>query len=445
MTELEYQRRPSYGPSSPAVGERGARTRMQISQAALQCFTSKGYYATSIDDIAKLASTSRATLYQYFASKDAVFIDLMIESGTALGLELRQIERLGPDAAGYAQLRGWLTNCTAIYDTYAPMFIEWANVNTTTGTLREEVARYVDFHVEHFSALLRDAGVSESEADVASVVVLGIFTRFNYIRHVYRPGPADQAHLESLASALQLYLFPATPIRVLSDAQADEGDTADERPPVTSIGPLASLSDTTTIEQLDPFEGISQQSAGTVRQLLDAAGRVFATHGYHATNIDHIVNEAGLARGTFYQYFSDKVQLINVLSQEAATTMRPLFEEFERFGSERDPAALRDWLRRFLAAQRTYAGVMRSWTEGLPIDPTLMVGAAGIVDAMSGAIAATFGPVRPYPLDRRAAGMLLSSLLQHVPNEAVGASHQPADDALIEAQATFIERVVFPD
>lgn len=444
MTQLEFQRRPSYGPSSPTVGERGARTRMQISQAALECFTTKGYHGTSVDDIAKVAGISRATLYQYFESKDAVFIDLMIDSGTALANELRRIERLGPDAAGYHELHRWLTACIDIYDTYAPMFIEWANVNTTTTPLGDEVAGYVDFHVDHFSALLRDAGVSPAEADVASVVVLGIYTRFNYIRHVYRPGPSDRAHLDSLANALQLFLFPSTPIEVLSGTDAAP-EPEDARPPVTRMGPLASLSDTAAVEPFDPFEGVSDQSAGTVRQLLDAAGRVFAAHGYHAANIDHIVTEAGLARGTFYRYFTEKVELINVLSQEAVATMRPLFEEFERFGKERDPAALRDWLRRFLAAQRTYAGVMRSWTEGLPVDPTLMVGAVDIVAAMSGAVAATFGPERPYPLDRRAAGMLLSSLLEHVPNEGAGARHEPSDDALIEAQATFIERVIFPD
>ena len=39
VSEVEYQRRPSCGPSSPSIGSRGARTRMHIAEAALHCFT----------------------------------------------------------------------------------------------------------------------------------------------------------------------------------------------------------------------------------------------------------------------------------------------------------------------------------------------------------------------------------------------------------------------
>ncbi len=444
MSELEYQRRPSYGPSSPSIGSRGARTRMQIVEAALRCFTTQGYYSTSVDDIATLASTSRATLYQYFDGKDAIFIELMVESGTALGREIRNIGPLGPHADGYASLRRWLGESCRIYDTYAPMFIEWANVSSARGSLRGEVAAYVDFHTDHFSAALCAVDFEAADADVAAIVVLGMYTRFNYIRHVYRPGVSDAQLFESLACALQRYLFPTTPERVLVGGPR-VGDADDDRPAVTRMGPLSQLPTADAIDRPDPFVGTSEQSAGTVRQLLDAAGRVFAANGYQATNIDHIVSEAGLARGTFYRYFNDKVQLITALSQEASTAMCPMFTEFAEIGADRDPTALREWLGRFLAVQRTYAGVMRSWTEGHPIDPALLVGAAEVVGAISHAIEATFGPARAYPLDRRAGGMLLSSLLEHVPNEGAGAEHEPSDEALIEAQAVFIERVIWPD
>lgn len=40
--------------------------------------------------------------------------------------------------------------------------------------------------------------------------------------------------------------------------------------------------------------------------ILDAALRVFAAKGYHAASISDIVDEAGVARGTFYLYFESK-------------------------------------------------------------------------------------------------------------------------------------------
>jgi AcrR family transcriptional regulator len=414
---------------------------MQIAEAALECFTTKGYYSTSVDDIASLANTSRATLYQYFESKDSVFIELMVESGIELASQLRSLGPLGPNAEGYANLRRWLDACCHIYDTYAPMFIEWANVNTARGSLLGEVASYVDFHVEKFSIALRSAGLNDGTEDVTSMVVLGLFTRFNYIRHVHQPEPDDAKLIESLACAVQLYLFPATNHRDLCE---DRGGTApaDNRPTASQIGPLGKLPAAGSIERSDPFEGISEQSVSTVRQLLDAAGRVFAAVGYHEANVDMIVNEAGLARGTFYRYFSDKLQLMSALSHEASIAMCPLLIELETLGTNIDPDGLRGWLGRFLEVQRTYTGVTRSWTEGLPIDPALLVGAAEVVEAIGAAIRAIFGPERDYPLDRRAGGMLLSSLLEHVPNEGKGAKRQPTEMQIIEAQAVFIERVL---
>lgn len=417
---------------------------MQIVDAALRCFTTKGYYSTSVDDIASLASTSRATLYQYFESKDSIFIELMVESGTALGREVRHIQPLGPDSDGYASLCRWLGESCRIYDTYAPMFIEWANVTKSRGSLRQEVAAYADFHIENFANALPRAVYDQAEGRVAALVVLGVFSRYNYLRHVDRPGLTDARLLENLACGLQRYLFPATPDRVLAGGPRTRDAHGLDQASSRGLGPLSTVPSPATIDREDPFDGISDQSATTVRQLLDAAGRVFAANGYHASNIDQIVSEAGLARGTFYRYFSHKKQLITQLSFEASATTCPLFGEFEHFATDKDPARLRDWLRRFLAAQRTYAGVMRSWTEGLPIDPALMVGRAETVEALSNAIEATFGPARSYPLDKRAAGMLFASLLENVPNEGAGARLAPTDEQIVEAQALFTERVIFP-
>ena len=41
-------------------------------------------------------------------------------------------------------------------------------------------------------------------------------------------------------------------------------------------------------------------------QILNAAKRVFARKGFHAANVSDIVKEAGIARGTFYLYFTSK-------------------------------------------------------------------------------------------------------------------------------------------
>jgi AcrR family transcriptional regulator len=45
-------------------------------------------------------------------------------------------------------------------------------------------------------------------------------------------------------------------------------------------------------------------------QLLETADRLFCTHGYHATGIDRILTEAGVAKMTLYKHFGSKDELI---------------------------------------------------------------------------------------------------------------------------------------
>ena len=445
MTDQQaFTRRTSYGPSSPVIGSRGAQTRQQVIDAALQCFTENSFHGTAVDDIAVRAGTSRATVYQYFESKEAVLIELMNASGAALQILNRALAELGPTAAGYDNLHRWLQEWSWNFDRYAAMYIEWANINSRQTELSPRMIAFVNSHTERFSEQLIAAGSDPGEAPTSALLVLALASRFNYIRHVYRPSTPDDQLVRSLASALQLFLFPDTSVSVLADrtTPVDESGHSSREPTKTVGGPLATLTTRNTVPASKSFEGLSPKAAKTVRELLDAAGRVFAMRGYDAANIDHIVTEAGLARGTFYRYFDNKLELITALAEEAAAAMCPIFREFEKFGDHVDRSELTAWLHRFLDLHKQYAGVMRAWTERFPIHPPVLAPAADVVNAISGAVAATFGPPRPYVLGRSAAVMMLSGLLEHFPNEGLGAEHEPTDQQIVDAQAHFIERVL---
>lgn len=59
----------------------------------------------------------------------------------------------------------------------------------------------------------------------------------------------------------------------------------------------------------------------TRQTILDAARRAFERDGYIDVNIDDIVAEAGLARGSFYTYFPSKLEIFRVLSEEITTAV----------------------------------------------------------------------------------------------------------------------------
>jgi AcrR family transcriptional regulator len=57
-------------------------------------------------------------------------------------------------------------------------------------------------------------------------------------------------------------------------------------------------------------------------QILDTALRVFSENGYDRTSISDIVAEAGVARGTFYQYFDSKHAIFSELLERLLNELR---------------------------------------------------------------------------------------------------------------------------
>ncbi len=67
-------------------------------------------------------------------------------------------------------------------------------------------------------------------------------------------------------------------------------------------------------------------------QILRVAARLFRAHGFRGVNVDRIMAEAGLTRGTFYTYFKSKKALF-----AEAITFEP---DFQRRMAERDRSDL---------------------------------------------------------------------------------------------------------
>ena len=56
----------------------GQRTRQAILDAALDLFAEKGFFGTSLRDVATAVGVRESALYNYFASKDALFEALIL-------------------------------------------------------------------------------------------------------------------------------------------------------------------------------------------------------------------------------------------------------------------------------------------------------------------------------------------------------------------------------
>jgi len=68
------------------------------------------------------------------------------------------------------------------------------------------------------------------------------------------------------------------------------------------------------------------------RQILDAAVRVFARQGFHATRVSDIADEAGVAYGLVYHYFRSKDEVLSELFVERWSLLLAAIEEADRAG-----------------------------------------------------------------------------------------------------------------
>jgi AcrR family transcriptional regulator len=58
---------------------------------------------------------------------------------------------------------------------------------------------------------------------------------------------------------------------------------------------------------------MQQRSEETRAKILDAAVRLFSTHGYNTASVDTICEEAGISKGAFYHHFETKQALFLAL------------------------------------------------------------------------------------------------------------------------------------
>jgi TetR/AcrR family fatty acid metabolism transcriptional regulator len=88
------------------------------------------------------------------------------------------------------------------------------------------------------------------------------------------------------------------------------------------------------------------------QQILDAAARVFARRGFHATRVSDIAKEAGIAYGLVYHYFKSKDELLETIFRDTWTQMLARIHEVEETG---EPSSEQ--------VRRVAALVLRTWNR----------------------------------------------------------------------------------
>ncbi|GGP15016.1 TetR/AcrR family transcriptional regulator [Oceanobacillus neutriphilus] len=92
---------------APRISEEAKKARRDhLLEAALECFSSKGYYASTVDDIVRYANLSKGSVYNYFSSKEDIFIHLLEKKRTESMEHLK--EKLDKIDSPTTKLQHWI-------------------------------------------------------------------------------------------------------------------------------------------------------------------------------------------------------------------------------------------------------------------------------------------------------------------------------------------------
>jgi len=129
----------------------------EIFEAALCCFNEKGYYETSIDDIAARAGISKGGVYHHFASKKSLFIDLFKCRINRYFEELKTDIKRIPEPA--ERIREFAAKSEELFQKNRDILrfsLEFITLSTRDQHIREAVTKVYQNRVRIFAKILNE-------------------------------------------------------------------------------------------------------------------------------------------------------------------------------------------------------------------------------------------------------------------------------------------------
>ncbi len=176
---------------------------------ARRCSRAKGYHATRVDDIVKVARTSHGTFYLYFSNKEDLFRALAGEVADAMRELAESLAPLQPGTAGRVELRAWIAQLADLYEHYGPVIRAWTEAEiggSEFGRLGTDV-------LTQFTRVFTSASPRWRPADldpaVASLALVAMLERLNYYVLSRQVRVDRDAMIDTLARVMHAALFGA--------------------------------------------------------------------------------------------------------------------------------------------------------------------------------------------------------------------------------------------
>ena len=186
---------------------RGRDTMSRLLDAGAEVFAARGYHATRVDDIVKLAHTSHGTFYLYFANKDELFRALAGEVAGEMAALADRLGPLHPTDEGRAELRGWIEEFVDLYERHGPVIRAWTEAEIGGSEFGRLGTDVLTLFTRGLYRRVAQAAPPDLDPEIASLALVAMLERLNYYAVTRQARVERTAMIDTLTRVTHASLF----------------------------------------------------------------------------------------------------------------------------------------------------------------------------------------------------------------------------------------------
>jgi AcrR family transcriptional regulator len=186
----------------------GRRTMQRLLDAGLEVFSARGYHATRVDDIVRVARTSHGTFYLYFANKEDLLRALAVDCAQRLTDLATDIGPIDSGPAGFTELRRFLASFLAVYRRYGPVIRAWMEGQVGDADVDRLGLKAFSAIGDELGSRMRTVGAVEHE-QVSVTTLMAMIERFSYVVASRQVVGDDDVMLDTLTHIVHRGFFGA--------------------------------------------------------------------------------------------------------------------------------------------------------------------------------------------------------------------------------------------
>ena len=182
------------------LGPRARRTVNTIVEAAREVFLTMGYAGTTIDEIARVADVSRASVYTYFPSKREV---LFAVGARGAGETTAIVETLRTRPSTRVAMVDFVTDYFEFLDVHGSFSFAWTQAARADEEIRVAgMKRHMSMCRQLGERLAATAGRTFDEPAVAGIIAWSLLERTWHYVDLYRPDVDREVAIREVAETL---------------------------------------------------------------------------------------------------------------------------------------------------------------------------------------------------------------------------------------------------